>query len=114
MAPNSTGMHHLNVRKRIHKKHEKFPHPVEWKRILDTIIYPVGLIGPVIMIPQILKIYIEKNATSMAMISWIIFIIPAIIWVLYGFAHKNKAVIICNAAWVITYIFIIFGTVLYG
>ena len=31
----SFATHHLHKRKRIHKGHEKYPHPKKWKRFLD-------------------------------------------------------------------------------
>jgi uncharacterized protein with PQ loop repeat len=109
----NTGHHHLHKRKRIYKKHEPYPHPNKWKNLLDRIMYPVGLIGPFMMIPQILKIYIEKDASSIALSSWLLFLIPASLWVIYGFSNKDKVIICCNLAWLIAYLFTVVGAILY-
>ncbi len=107
------GNHHLHKRKRIHLKHEKYPHPDKWKCFLDKIMYPVALLGPFMMIPQILKIYLEKNASSIALSSWFLFLFPAILWVLYGLSHKDKLIVVCNMAWVFSYTFVILGALIY-
>ena len=80
---------HQNTRKRIHNLH-----PDKYKNFLDKIIYPVGLLGPLMMIPQIMKIYIEKDASSIALTSWILFLFPAILWTIYGISHKEKAIMV--------------------
>ena len=36
------GYHHFHRRKRIHLKHEKYPHPNKWKRLIDKISQAVG------------------------------------------------------------------------
>lgn len=113
MVQTNLGHHHLSVRKRIHQKHEEYPHPEKFKRFLDKIMYPVVLIEPLMLVPQILKIFIEKSASNISLISWSLFLLPAIMWLIYGFVHKNKLIIISNIAWLITYCIMILGTIIY-
>jgi len=75
--------------------------------------FPVALIGPIMMIPQISKIYIEKDASSIAISSWILFLFSASFWMIYGFYHKEKVIIISNIARLCAYIFVIVGVILY-
>jgi len=42
---NNIAVHHLHKRKRIHEKHEVYPHPDKWKNRLDKIIYFIAIIG---------------------------------------------------------------------
>ena len=107
------GHHHLHLRKRVHLKEEKFPNPDKWKRFLDRAMYPVGLAGPFMMIPQILNIYINKDATSIVLSTWLLFLGPASLWIAYGFSHKEKVIIASNIAWVTGYILMILGAILY-
>ena len=57
------------------------------------------------MIPQIVKIYVNKDASTLAFSSWFMFMLISVVWIIYGFAHKEKAVIFANCAWIIAYVF---------
>jgi len=114
MVYTSSGHYHLHRRKRIHPKHEKYPHSNKWKKLLDGIIYPVSLFGPILVIPQVLKLWVEKDASSISLITFIMLLFPAILWVVYGMAHKEKPIIVSNYAWIIIYIAVIIATILYG
>lgn len=114
MVKSDSGLHHMHKRKRIHQKLEPYPHPDKLKRALDKAIYPIAVIGPLLTIPQILKIWIGQNAVSISLFSWTAFTIPAAVWILYGIAHKEKAIILCNTAWILSYILVISGALLYG
>lgn len=111
MSHFNIGHHHAHKRKR--SKTSKSNKTTPWKKFLDKIIYPVGLLGPLMIIPQIVKIYVEKDASSIALASWLLFLFPAIIWVTYGFSHKDKVIIVCNSAWVVAYVFVVVAAIIY-
>jgi uncharacterized protein with PQ loop repeat len=113
MVTHNPGQHHLHKRKRIHVKHEKYPSKNKWKRFLDKIMYPIAFIGPLMMIPQILKIYIAKDASALAASTWILFFFISIMWMIYGATHKDKVIFSSNIAWLISYAFLIAGIILY-
>lgn len=108
------GYHHFHRRKRIHLKHEKYPHPNKWKRLIDKVIYVVGIGAPLMTIPQLTKIWIEKNASGVSVISWASYLIAAIVWLIYGIAHKEKPIILAYSLWIIFEILIVVGTLMYG
>ena len=56
MVNQSKALHHQNIRKRIHKKHEEYPHPDKLKRFYDKFIYLVVIIAPIANIPQLLRV----------------------------------------------------------
>ena len=114
MAVNTKGFHHHNIRKRIHQKYETYPHPDKFKRVLDKTIYIIGIIGPIMTIPQLIKIWVEKNASGVSAISWCAYLITAIFWLIYGIAHKEKPIIFTNILWIILEAIIIVGTIIYG
>ncbi len=114
MTNHTEGLHHHHVRKRIHQKHEPYPHPHKWKRFIDRAIYVVGLFGPIMTIPQLSKIWIEKNASGVSAISWAAYLVVAIFWVIYGVAHKEKPIIVISSVWIILELLIVMGILLYG
>ena len=113
MTLEGLGIHHLHKRKRIHGRDEKYPSNDKLKRFIDIIIYPIGLLAPMMMLPQVYKIYSLQDASDIAMISWVLLTVPAVLWILYGSLHKEKAIIICNAVWIIIYLLIIAATIMY-
>ncbi len=114
MAFNSKGLHHFHQRKRVHQKKESYPPPNKWKRFLDKSIYIVGIAGPLMTLPQLFKIWIEKNAAGVSAASWIAYLVCAIFWVIYGVAHKEKPIIFTYATWIFLEILIVIGVFLYG
>ena len=112
--PSHTGFHHYHIRKRIHQKHEPYPHPDKLKRVYDKIIYVAVIAGPIINFPQLFKIWIYKNAAGVSFISWIGFSIISLLWLIYGILHKDKPILFMNSALIIIQALIAIGTILYG
>jgi len=82
-------------------------------RLIDRILYVVVFAYPASAIPQIAKIYSDKNADSIAITTWILYVVFALVWMIYGFAHKDKPIIISNTLWISTYVAIIVGALIY-
>lgn len=114
MVYDSHGLHHFHKGKRIYQKHEKYPHPEKWKRFFDRCIYIVGVFGPIMTIPQLIKIWVEKNAVGVSIVSWSGYLIAAIFWLIYGVIHKEKPIIFTYSLWIVFDIFIVIGVFLYG
>jgi len=113
MVHHTEGLHHSHTRKRIHVHHEKFPHPDKFKHFMDKAIYFVGIFGPIMTIPQIYKIFHEKSAAGISVISWIAYLITAIFWFSYGVLHKEKPIIFTYVIWIFLDILIIIGSIMY-
>ena len=107
------GIFHLHKRKRVHQKLEKYPHPDKFKRYLDKTLLAVAIIGPIMSLPQIIKIYTLKNAASISTISFSAFAFFNILWLTYGIVHKEKPIIIAYILWLISNIAIITGSLIY-
>lgn len=95
------GLHHFHKRKKSHP-------------VIDKLVYFAGIFGPLMTIPQILKIFQGQNASGIAIESWAAYIIIAFIWLSYGLAHRNKPIILTNIIWIFLDIFIIAGVLIYG
>ena len=86
---------------------------IDLKRSLEKVMYPIGLMGPLMMIPQIVKIFAEKNASSILLSSWLFFLFVSISWFFYGVLNKNKVLIISHFSWILAYSFVIVGAIVY-
>ena len=105
------GLRHIHKRKRVH--FEPYPHPDKRKRFLDRAAYFFAFFGPIMTIPQTLRIWILKSAGGVSPITWSAYLIVAVFWLIYGIEHKAKPIIATNILWVILDIFIIAGTLVY-
>ncbi len=110
----SKAMHHLHIRKRVHQKLEPYPHPDKWKNFLDKFIYFVGISGPIMTFPQLLKIWVEKDASGVSLISWSWYLMTAFVWLIYAIVYKEKPLIVTYVLWIIIEIFIVIGVAIYG
>ena len=106
--------HDIHIRKRIHKKKEPYPSPEKLKNIIDKLVYASSVLLPLLNIIQILKIWTEKDASGVSIISWIGFCTFAFVWLTYGIIHKEKPIIMLNLGLIITQIIVIIEIILYG
>ncbi|MBU2612745.1 MAG: hypothetical protein KKB62_03425 [Nanoarchaeota archaeon] len=108
------GLHHLHLRKRMHSKREKFPSPDKKIRFLDNLVLIVSALGPLMTIPQLLKIFIFHDAEGVSFVSWTAYTIFSFVWLAYGFAHKVKPIIVSNILWIVFSFSTVVGIILYG
>jgi uncharacterized protein with PQ loop repeat len=84
------GLHHLHKRKRSNQLKKA----TKAQKIMDRIIYIVGIIGPLFLLPQVLKIWIYKDASGVSAISFAALGLVSALWIPYGIMHKEKPIII--------------------
>ncbi len=114
MANRTKGLHHYHIRKRIHQKHEPYPSPDRLTKIYDRIIYIAVIVGPIMNIPQLLRVWMTQDATGVSFISWTGFSIISVIWLGYGMLHKDKPILLMNFSLMIIQALIAIGTLIYG
>jgi len=111
--PQSGAAHHHHVRKRIYKKLEPFPHPNRLKRFIDTLIILISPAGAILTIPQVLKIWGEKTAEGLSVITWVGYLIITVFWLLYGIVHREKPIIIAYLLLIVVNILVVTGILIY-
>ena len=109
----SNALHHLHRRKRIHQKKEKYPHPDRLRSFVDHLVYAAGLFVPAVASVQAYKIFSEKSADGVSIITFGGFLLANFVWILYGFLHKEKPIIIMYILLAVINTFIVTGTFLY-
>ena len=107
-------LHHFQMRKRVHKELQQYPHPNKWMRFLDRLIVVGAAVVPFSNIPQILAIYSMKSAGSLSLITWVAFAALNSLWIVYGLVHKEKLIAFASALAVCFHIPIIIGIIIYS
>ncbi len=92
----------------VHKGRHKEPQ----KRALDKLMYGIGLIAPVMTIPQLLQIWQNHKTQGVSITTWAAYAFVAALWLVYGLIHKEKPIILTNVLLVIVDIGIVVGILL--
>jgi uncharacterized protein with PQ loop repeat len=107
------GLHHRDLRKRLYKNLEKYPHPDKFKRVFDKFIYVVAFITPIANIPQLFNIWYLRDGSGVSVLSWASFTCISVIWLIYGIIHKEKPIIIMNSLLIFAQGLITIGALIY-
>ena len=107
-------LRHLHLRRRAQLKKDPYPHPDSRIHLLDNIVFICGIVGPMLAIPQILRIYLEQNAMGVSPVSWGLFATFDVPWVLYGIVHKEKPIAIAYTLWLIMNTMVFIGALMYS
>jgi uncharacterized protein with PQ loop repeat len=105
--------HDISIRKRIHTKKQKYPHPNKAIALLDRFIIALGLFNVIATMPQLLEIWISKDASGVSAITWVYYTFFSAMLFVYGLVHKEKPIIINYSVVVIMYLGIAIGAIIY-
>ena len=105
--------HHISVRKRIHTKKEKYPHSDKSIAMFDRFIIALGIFNIFATLPQLLEIWINKDATGVSFVTWAYYTFFSAMFIVYGVLHKEKPIIVNYSLVVVLYLGITIGALLY-
>lgn len=63
---------------------------------MDWLIYGVAILSPVMTMPQLIQIWVDKNVAGVSLLTWSSYTVFAGFWLLYGLIHKEKPIILAN------------------
>lgn len=108
-------MHYLGLRhkyeRRVGLKKEKSS---KYIKLLDKLTFIAGVIGPFTVLPQIISIFSSHSAAGVSATTWALIFIVTFPWVLYGFAHKDKSIIVSFILWEVANLTVVIGVLMYG
>lgn len=104
------GSHYL--RKKISAEKRRYNN--KFKELLDKAVLIIAFLAPLIELPQLIEIYTKKSAENVSVITWSLFVVFGIPWLIYGIMHKEKPIIILYTLWIIVDAAIVSGILLYG
>ena len=81
--------------------------------LLTISVYAVGILGPVMTIPQIVLIFSTQNAAGVSVLSWLAWTLFNVPWIVYGIVHKEHPVTISYGIWLLMCLLVTIGAVLY-
>ncbi len=109
----SLGQQHLHARWRLFTALEPFPSTDAFKRFLDYLMYVVGFIAPIALLPQIIQIYSTHSSAGVSLITWLLIAFFNALWALYGLVHKDRQLFVANLLITLFDLVIVFGILWY-
>jgi len=110
----SLGVRHISRRrKKLPDGKEPFERISVLKTALDIIMYPIAIASPLALVPQVWYLYSSQNASSLSLTTWVTLATLNLVWLFYGFVHREKPIIIANIMFGSFHFLIALGIVLY-
>lgn len=83
------------------------------KSSVDKIIFIVAIASPLGTIPQIIDVFTTHNVKGLSLLTWFFYSLFPCIWIWYGFAHKDRAILINNIMWFAFSVTVLTGIVMF-
>ena len=99
----------------IFQKHNLHRHSKNKKMTsIDKLMYFASFAYPFTAIPQIIQVYTSKDVTSLSLISFALYVLFGSIFLAYAVNKKLKPLIIEGALWLLIYIAMLIGIVVFS
>lgn len=98
--------------KHIHKKKLHLRNQIYSTSLFDKFMYVVACMGPIMTLPQIRDIWLNKQ-TSVNEVTWVSYLLISFVWLGYGVLHKEKPIIFSNTLGIITNSLVVLGATIY-
>ena len=96
----------------FHKVHRKNLLKRNRDSVIDDCMYAVGVISPILTIPQILQIWSLHKIQGVSLLTWSGYTVMSGVWLLYGLHRKEKPIIFANILSAILDFLIVLGILL--
>jgi uncharacterized protein with PQ loop repeat len=107
------GLRHLHQRKKKLKREAPTIKSAARLTALDVLIYLAAVAAPLALLPQALKLYTTHDAAGLALPTWVILGMLNLLWLMYGYKHRENPIMITNMALGVINFSIAFGIILY-
>ena len=84
------------------------------KSLIKRSVLVIAVIEPLMTLPQVYQIWILKKAEGVSGLTWGLYLIAAVIWLLYGLQLKDKPIIISSVLWLFFESAVVIGTIIYS
>ncbi len=86
------------------------------KRIeyLDKFLIVLAIVAPIVSLLHVYEIYSTQSAAGVSIITWTFYFVTAIPWLVYGFVHDAKPIIIAYTLWLVVDALVILAALAYS
>lgn len=108
------GLRHLHQRRKRIAEGSPTVKSALNKAKIDLLIYIAAFVGPLALLPQVLNVYVTRDASGLFLPTWFMFGALNFLWILYGRVHREKPIVITNSALMVLNFSVAIGILLFG
>ena len=107
-------LEHIHKRKRKYTKNiKKYPNTDPKIKRLDDFMLAIAAIAPFFLLPQIIKVYAEKDASGISGLTFGLLASTHIAWIVYGVVHKERQILTAHILFFIATLSLLLGTIIF-
>lgn len=80
---------------------------------LEKFLRSLSVLTMVMTLPQVLSIWVGRDANGVSLISWASYLFSACLWFVYGFQKRDKTIYLACIGWILLDAAIVVGIVIY-
>ena len=88
-------------------------HPPRSDRLLRRVLGAMSLFTMLMTIPQVMTIWIGRQAAGVSLLSWSAYLVSAVVWLWYGIEKRDKNIYLPCVGWIILDGGVIVGAFIY-
>jgi len=81
---------------------------------LERILRAFSLFTMLMTVPQVLSIWIRRDAHNVSLLSWGAYLLSASLWFVYGIRKHDKTIYLACIGWILLDLAIVVGVIAYG
>ena len=93
-------------------------HPIDKKAkenpTFEKFVLLVAIVEPLSTLPQIYDTFSTKDASSLSLLSWVLFTAASFVWLIYGIKIRSGPLIASSILWISTELLLMAGIILYS
>ena len=87
---------------------------LQQKQLIRRSVLVIAVFEPLMTLPQVYEIWVLKKAEGVSALTWGLYLIAAVTWLLYGLQLKDKPIIISSILWLFFESAVVIGTIIYS
>lgn len=77
-------------------------------------VYIVGILSLVFAFDQVRLVWVQGSVSGVSLLSWGFSIVASIVWMGYGFVHRDRGLVAINMTWVLVSSSIVVGVLIHS
>ena len=80
---------------------------------LEKILRALSVVSLLMTVPQVLTIWIGRNAGGVSLVSWVAYLVSAGLWFIYGLQKRDKTIYLACIGWILLDAAIVAGVIVH-
>ena len=81
---------------------------------LERVLRVLSVLTMLMTVPQVLTIWVGRNASGVSLISWASYLLSACLWFVYGVQKRDKTIYLACIGWILLDAAVVIGVIVHG